>query len=333
MNNKNNHVKIRRIFLKILSGFAALFLLPAGTNAQVFPDQPVTLVVGFAPGGIVDITARRLGEQLSKQWGKPVIVENRPGANANLAASIVARSAPNGYTLLITLYDSLVIAKAGQLKLTYDPMEDLTPVALIGDVESLFLVKADSPYQSMEQFLTAAQAKQGKMTFGTIGVGSTFHLTMEQMNDQKKTGLLHVPYKGGTPMATDLVAGNIESAMASSLFSKNFIESGRLRALAVAGNRKSLVFPTLPTFSELGITAEVAYALGVFAPSKVPAPIITKINADFIKILNETAMKAKFSAEGVQVGTLNPAEFKQRIIKEVNAMQEVIVKNKVNLAE
>lgn len=331
MPSNKQHIT-RRDVLTSLAGTAAMAITNSAC-AQAFPSQPVTIMVGFAPGGIVDITARRIGERLGALWNKPVIVENRTGANGNLAASSVAHSTPNAHTLLITLYDSLVIAKAGNLKLTYDPIKDLTPVALIGDVESVFLVRSDSAYKTMSQFLEAAKAKEGKMSFGTIGVGSTFHLTMEQINEQTGAGMLHVPYKGGTPMVTDLLGGNIESAMASSLFSKSFVETGKLRVLAVAGSRRSSVFPSVPSFSELGLRAQVPYALGVFAPAGTPANLVAKLNADFIKVLNEPGMKARFTEEGVTVGTLSPQDFKQRILKEVAAIEQVVTRNRVNLSE
>ena len=322
----------RRSALASLAGAAAIVIIPSA-RAQAFPTQPVTILVGFAPGGIVDQSTRRIGERLSSLWGQPVVIENKAGANGNLAAGLAARSAPNGYTLFVTLYDSLVIAKAGNLKLTYDPMEDLIPVALIGDVESVFLVRSSSPYKTMPQFLAEAKAKGGKMSFGTIGVGSTFHLTMEQLNEQTSAGMLHVPYKGGTPMVTDLIGESIESAMASSLFSKPFVDSGKLRVLAVAGSRRSSVFPDVPSFSELGLRAQVPYALGIFAPAKTPANLVSKLNADFIKVLNEPAMKSRFIQEGVNVGTLSPSDFKQRILKEVVAIEQVVTRNRVNLIE
>jgi tripartite-type tricarboxylate transporter receptor subunit TctC len=236
--------------------------------------------------------------------------------------------------LFVTLYDSLVIAKAGNLKLTYDPMEDLIPVALIGDVESVFLVRSSSPYKTMPQFLAEAKAKGGKMSFGTIGVGSTFHLTMEQLNEQTSAGMLHVPYKGGAPAVTDTVAGHVDGIVMDIPPLMSMIKDGRLKALAVTSEKRVDFLPSIPTAQEFLPNFNVVNWLGIFAPAQTPAPIVAKINAAILTVIARTDVRQKLEAAAIIPSSMeSPATFQAFVNTEYSRWGEVLKQAKVELTD
>jgi tripartite-type tricarboxylate transporter receptor subunit TctC len=320
----------RRVLLSILAIAGCASVLPVHA-ADTWPTKAVTIMVPYQPGGIVDITSRRLGERLSALWGQPVVVDNRPGAGGNLAAGIVARAAPDGHTLLFTLYEGLVISSAGKLNLGFDPVEDLAPVALIGDVELWFLAPVKAPFNTMREFLDYARKNPGKINMGSIGVGSAHHLGLLQINAATGANIEHVPYKG-VSMVTDLVAGNIDVAFSSRLSTAGQVKENKLKILGVAGDRKSTLYPDAPTFAESGLSGVIVpYALGAFVSAKTPPALVSRINEDIRKVLQEPAVKDKFASEGVAIGTLNPADFKARIRKEYTLISDVITKNNVKL--
>lgn len=321
----------RRAFMKQLAAAAPLLMGVPARAADPFPSRPVTILCPYQAGGIVDITSRRLAERLSTLWGQPVIVDNRPGAGGNLAAGMVARGTPDGHTMLFTLYEGLVISKAGRLNLGFDTIEDLAPVALIGDVELWFLAPAKAPFNTMREFLEYARKNPGKINMGTIGIGSAHHLGLLQMNAVTGADIEHVPYKG-VSMVADLVAGNIDVAFSSRLSTAGQVKEGKLKILGVAGDRKSTLYPDAPTFAESGLAGVVVpYALGSFVSAKTPSDIVARLNEDIRKVLQEPAIKDKFASEGVTVGTLDPAAFKARVRKEVGIIGDVIAKNNVKL--
>lgn len=331
MKERARRITSRREFLKHAAGAVPLLLGFGAFAAGPFPTRTVTILCPYQPGGIVDTTSRRLAERLNAMWGVSVIVDNRPGAGGNLAAGIVARAAADGHTLLFTLYEGLVISGAGKLNLGFDPIEDLTPVALIGDVELWFLATPKAPYNNMREFLDYGKKNPGKINMGSIGIGSAHHLGLLQINAATGADIVHVPYKG-VSMVLDLVAGTIDVAFSSRLSTAGQVREGKLKILGVAGDRRSTLHPDIPTFAESGLTGVVVpYALGAFVSSKVPVDIVAKLNEDIGKVLQEPAIKDKFASEGVVVGGLSPRDFKTRVRKEVVIIEQVIAKNNVKL--
>jgi tripartite-type tricarboxylate transporter receptor subunit TctC len=327
MNERGNRACGRRDFLKQAACFLPLLAGVDALAAAPFPTRTVTIVCPYQPGGLTDVTSRRLADRLSALWGQPVIVDNRPGAGGNLGAGIVARAAPDGYTLLITSYEALMISSAAKLDLGFDPMADLAPVALIGDVELWFLAPAKAPYNNMREFVDYAKKHPGKVNMGTIGVGSAHHLGLLQINSVTGAAIEHVPYKG-VSMVQDLVAGNIDVAFSSRLSTAGMVSEGKLKVLGVVGNRRSSLYPDVPTFADSGLASVVVpYAQAVFASAKVPPDVIAKINEDVRKVLQEPTVKDKFASEGVVVGTLSPADFNARIRKELPVIEQVIATN------
>ena len=317
----------RRDFLKHAAGLAPLLLGVDALAAPAFPTKAVTIVCPYQAGGLTDTATRRLAERLSAIWGQPVVIDNRPGAGGNLGAGVVAHAAPDGYTQLVISYEGLIISSAAKLNLGFDPLNDLAPVAVIGDVELWFLAPAKAPYNNMREFLDYAKKNPGKINLGSLGVGSAHHLGLVQINTITGASVEHVPYKG-VSMLTDLIAGNIDVVFSSRLSTAGHVKEGKLKLLGVVGDRRSTLYPDVPTFAESGLSSVVVpYALGLFVPTKVPADIIAQINADVRKVLQEPAIKDKFASEGVVVGTLSPAEFNTRMRKEVGVIEQVVAKN------
>ncbi len=321
----------RREFLKQAAGLMPLLLGVDALAAVPFPTRTVTIVCPYQAGGLTDVSCRRLAERLSVIWGESVIVDNRPGAGGNLGAGMVARATPDGYMMLITSYEALIISSAAKLNLGFDPVGDLAPVALIGDVELWFLASAKAPYNNMREFLDYASKNPGKINMGSIGIGSAHHLGLVQINALTGAAVEHVPYKG-VSMLQDLVAGNIDVVFSSRLSTAGQVKEGKLKILGVVGNRRSTLYPDVPTFAESGLSGVVVpYALGAFVSAKVPADVVSKLNEDIRKALQEPAVKDKFASEGVVVGALTPVEFNARVRKEVGVIEQVIAKNNLKL--
>ena len=327
MQERANHTYGRRDFLRQAAGLTPLLLGVGAFAADPFPTKTVTIICPYQAGGLTDVTCRRLAERLSVIWGQPVIVDNRPGAGGNLGAGMVARAVPDGHTMLITSYEALIISSAAKLNLGFDPVGDLTPVALIGDVELWFLASAKAPYNNMREFLDYAKKNPGKINMGSIGIGSAHHLGLVQINSVTGAAVEHVPYRG-VSMLQDLVAGNIDVVFSSRLSTAGQVKEGKLKILGVVGDRRSTLYPDVPTFAESGLAGVVVpYALGAFVSAKVSPDIVAKLNEDIRKVLQEPAIKDKFASEGVVVGALSPVEFNTRVRKEVGIIEQVIAKN------
>lgn len=327
----------RRTLLKAAISSVALcpLLATAQTVAepQRFPERPVKLVCPFPAGGIVDISSRRVAEALGAAWATSIVVDNKGGAAGILGASMVAQSPPDGHTLMLTLYDTLVIASAAGRKLSFDPATDLVPIALIGDVDTVFLVPHGSPDGSLRAFMARAKANPLSVNFGSIGIGSSFHLALEQLKNASGANLGHVPFSGGTPMFTEMMGGRLDGVMSSLLFAMPYIKDGRFRALAVSGSARSPLLPNVPSMDEAGFPGiSVPYALGLFAARNTRQALVHSINRDTVRILNEPSMKARFAGEGVAVSSITPEQFATRFRQETAAIAKVIKQNKLDIA-
>jgi tripartite-type tricarboxylate transporter receptor subunit TctC len=322
-----NRTVDRREFLRRAAALTPLLLGFPALAASPFPGKVVTIICPYQPGGLTDVTSRRLAERLSTTWGQTVIVDNKPGAGGNLGAGLVARATPDGSTMLITSYEALMISSAAKLNLGFDPVGDLTPVALIGDVELWLLAPVKAPYNNMREFVDYGKKHPGKINMGTIGIGSAHHLGLLQINSITGAAVEHVPYKG-VSMVQDLVAGNIDVAFSSRLSTAGMVSDGKLKILGVVGSRRSTLYPDVPTFADSGLAdVVVPYAQAVFVSAKVPSDTVAKMNEDIRKVLQEPAVKDKFASEGVVVGTLTPAEFEARMRKEIVIIEQLIAKN------
>jgi tripartite-type tricarboxylate transporter receptor subunit TctC len=314
---------LRSAMALLIFGLALVAGSPA--HAQQYPARPVTLILSFPPGAVVDNVGRRLAASLSEMWKVPVIPENKGGAGGNVAASFLAKSPPDGYTLMLTVYDGLVIAKAAGLSLGFDAMNDLAPVALVGLSTTTFLVNANSPFKTFPDLIAYAKANPGKLNFGSNGVGGSYHLAIEQINAEAGTSIVHVPYKGGAPSMVDLLAERVDAILATTSLANPQLKAGKVRVIALGSAKRSELYPGIPTIAEASVPGfEVPLGLGVFAPAGTPAPLIARLNADIRKALLDPDMKQRLVVDGVEATQLTPEQFKARLTSEVTQLEKLI---------
>ncbi len=281
--------------MRILAAtFAALFAL---TALAQYPSRPIKLVVPIPPGGAPDISARVLGQRLAELVGQPVVVENRPGSNGNIAIDFVAKSAPDGYTLGLLADSMITINPHLYKKMQSNTLKDLVPVASVVSNQWVLSVNPSVPVRDFTEFIEYARKVDPPLAYASGGNGSIHQLAMEMLKRRAGINLIHVPYKGGAPAATATVAGEV-AAMFSGTSSAPQIKAGRLRALAVTGAKRSSVFPELPTIAEFYPGYEVTIWLGLFAAAGTPENVLAKLHADVNQALAESDVKIKLSAAG-----------------------------------
>ena len=286
---------------------AAICAAPA-VAADNYPNKPIRMLVGFAPGGGTDTTARPIAQKMSELMGQQVIVDNRPGAAGNIATEITARAPGDGYTILMATIASLAINPSLYGNLPFDPEKDLAPVIQAVDSTNILSLHPSVPANSVKELI--ALAKQKPLNFGSSGVGGTGHLAGELFNVMAGTQLSHVPYKGGGPAMIDLVAGNIQIVFATAASAVPQIKSGKIKGLAVTTMKRSGLMPELPTISEAGLKGfDANNWYGVVVPARTPKPIITRLNADIGKILAMPDIKQFLFGQGLDVAPGTPEAF------------------------
>lgn len=291
---------------------AALFVaawFPNAALAQAYPGKPVRIVVPFPPGGAVDTIARVVGQKLSDQIGQPVIVDNRPGASANIGAELVAKSAPDGYTLLMAA-NGLATNITLFPNLPFNGIRDFAPVARIGYAPLVVVVHPSFPAKSLKELMALAKAEPGKLTYASAGNGSSGHLAGELLKISAKIDVLHVPYKGGAPAIADLLGERISFMPINPIEVLSHIKSQRLRVLAVGSDKRVAFLPDVPTIGEAGVPGfEATVWWGLVAPAKTPKEIITKLNGETLKALSDAALKDKLTELGIVITPGTPEQF------------------------
>ena len=276
--------------------FFSLFLLSCAASlatADWSPSRPVKLVVPFAPGGQPDIVARALSEPLARALGQPVIVENRPGAGGNIAAEAVARSMPDGHTLLVGTNGPLAVSPALEQGLAYDVARDFAPVTLIGTSPNLIVVRSDSGIASLEQLVARARAEPGRLNFSSVGKASVSQLSMELLKSSASIDLVHVPYNGGAPAVTALLAGDVQVLSLNPTALIAHVQAGKLRVLAQTGAQRSALIADVPTVAELGYRGYQAPVwMAVMAPAATPREALARLGSELTRIIRDPAMKA-----------------------------------------
>lgn len=281
----------------------------AGAAAQSFPAKPVRILTGQSPGGATDLFARLFAQKLGEAWKQPVVVEPRPGAAGSIAAELTWKSAPDGYTMLLSTAGQVVL-NPHLTKLPYDPLKDLAPVAYLAGQPLLLVAHPSVPAKSVKELVALAKARAGKLNHGSGGTGSPAHLAMELFKSMTGTRMTHVPFKGVGPAVTALVAGEIDVSFASPSATQAFIRSGRLRALAISTPRRSPALPDVPTIAEAGVPGyQVTSWYGFFGPAGMPAEIVGKIHGDVMRVLAMTDTRARIAAEGGEPGNMTVAQF------------------------
>ncbi|HEX7218601.1 MAG TPA: tripartite tricarboxylate transporter substrate binding protein [Burkholderiales bacterium] len=306
--------------------FTALVLFASFlATAQPYPSKPVRFVAGYPPGGGVDNVARALGEKLSPRLGQQVVVENRPGAGGAIANDVVAKSAPDGYALLVGPIGTQAILQYSIPKRTYDFGRDLAAVSRIGYGTIIFVVPAASKAQSVKDFVAMAKASPGKLTFASSGTGALIHLTGELFKQAAGVDLVHVPYKGTTQILPDLLDGRIDMALDSAPAYLPHLKAGRVRAMAVAAPKRSALMPDLPTMAEAGVPGVVSqtdYAL--YAPAGTPREVIALLNREVNAVLQMDDFRARMAGLGIEVAGGTPESLQAEYADELAKWGKVI---------
>ena len=313
--------------MRIFTSSAAamcLALLSVVANAQQFPVKPVKIIVPFPAGGTVDFFARVLSSKLSDSLGQAVLVENRAGAGGNIAAEAVAKSAPDGYTLLMGS-ETVAINTSLYSKLAYDPVKDLAPITLVGTVPNILIVHPSMPVNTVKELITLAGKSPGKISFASTGQGTSSHLSAELFKLMANVDLLHVPYKGGPPAVADLIGGQVNMMFINMPTGLAHVKSGKARILAVSSSRRVPQLPDVPTVDQAGLKGyETAAWSGLYAPAGTPPEVIARLHAEVVKVLKMPSVREQLAGQGAEAGGNTPEEFGRFTRDEISKWAKII---------
>lgn len=306
----------------------ALGLGCASAFAQGYPTKPIRLVVPYPAGGPLDITARAIGQKLSEAWKQPVVVDNRAGAGGNIGADLVAKSAPDGYTLLMGAVATHAINPSLYSKIPYDPVKDFTPVALVAQVPNILVVNPAVPAKTVRELIDLAHAKPDYLNFGSGSTGSTGHLAGELFKTVAGVRMVHIPYKGSAPATADLLAGQVQLMFDNLASALPNVKAGRLRALAVTTLARSPFVPELPTIAESGLPGfDLTTWFGLMVPAGTPPEIVAKLNAEVVHALNSKDMRERLEKMGAEPPVNNTPEHFAAFIRSEAAKYAKVVKD------
>lgn len=315
---------------KTLALLALAALASAAHAAEQFPSRPIRVIVPYAPGGNVDISARIIATPLGEALGQTVVVDNRPGAGGNLGASMVAKATPDGHTLLVGSSGPLSVNPVIFKNLPYDSLKDFAPISTVQAVPLVMLASPKSGYASVADVVSAAKARPGKVTMASAGAGTTNHFAIELFAQMAGVKVLHVPYKGSGPALSELLGGQVETMVDQLAASIGYVKDGRLKVLAVSTPQRAAALPNVPTLDELGYKGyNAATLLGLLAPAGTPKPVVAKLNAAVRKTMDNPAVAERFRGLGANPGASSPEEFSTRIRDELRQWQELV--RKLNL--
>jgi tripartite-type tricarboxylate transporter receptor subunit TctC len=318
----------RRVLTALAAACALAAIAPA--QAQSWPTKPVRIVVPFPAGGTTDIVARSLGAELQKMWGQSVVIDNRPGAGGNIGADAVAKSAPDGYTVLMGTVGTHSInhslfAQNGQ-KMPFDPVKDFVPITLCAAVPNVMVINPKLPVNSVPEFIQYAKANPGKVNMASSGNGTSIHLTGELFKTVTGIYMVHLPYRGSAPALTDLIAGNVNVMFDNLPSALPHIKSGRLKALAVTSKSPSAALPGVPTIEQAANLKDFDASswFGLFAPAGTPRAIVDKIQGDVAKALSVPEVRERFVSQGAEPGGNTPDQFSAFIKGEIEKWARVV---------
>ena len=305
----NLHHTTRRTLLASLA-VAAAGALPLGALAQNFPTKPITIIVPFSAGGTTDILARIVGQGLTTELGQSVVVDNKPGAGGNIGGSLAAKAAADGYTLFMGTVGTHAINQSLYKKMPFDPVKDFAPLSRVATVPNLLVAHPSQPFKTVKEMIAYAKANPGKITFGSPGSGASPHVSGELFKSMTGTDLLHIPYKGSAPAMTDLLGGQTSVMFDNMPSAIQHVRSGKLRPIAVTTAKRSPELPDVPTIAEAGVPGyEATSWFGMFAPAGTPKPVLDKLHAALIKVLNQADVKKKIAEQGGDVVAEIPDQF------------------------
>ena len=310
---------------KILMLLTLAAMVTPVSAAEQFPTRPIRVIVPYAPGGNVDISARIIAPPLGEVLGQTVVVDNRPGAGGNLGASLVAKATPDGYTLLVGSSGPLSVNPVIFKNLPYDTLKDFAPISTVQAVPLVVLAGPKSNINSIADVITAAKARPGKLTIASAGAGTTNHFAIELFAHMANVKLLHVPYKGSGPALSELLGGQVETMIDQLAASIGYVRDGRLKVLAVTTQQRAAALPNVPTLEELGYKGyQAATLLGLLAPAGTPRPVVGKLNAAVRKIMDNNAVAERFRGLGANPGASSPEQFTTRIRDELEQWRTLV---------
>jgi len=288
---------------------AAAIVSPVAVHAQAYPVKPVRMIVPFVPGGNTDIIGRVFAPKMSEFLGQQLVVENRGGAGSTIGTELVARAAPDGYTILM-VSAAHTINPAMIKKLPYDSVKDFAPVSIIADVPTAFVVHPSLPAKNVKEFIAIARARPGEINYSTAGRGTVGHLAAELLSSMAKIRLVHVPYKGTGQSMVDLVAGHVQMQLSSMPAAIQHVRTGRLRMIAQTGKQRSAAAPEVPTMEQSGLPGfVVSSGFGMLAPAGTPRPIIDRIHSALVRALNDPAVKENLAKQGAEIVASTPEDY------------------------
>ena len=307
------------------SVIAASFVAALPARAQAWPTKPIKLVVPYAPGGTTDVIARMIAEHLGQRLGQNIIVDNKPGKGAMVGTALVAKAAPDGYTLLMSVISGLSISPTLYGGGDFDPMGDFIHVSLASRNPSVLVVNPGFPAKSFQEYVEYAKANPGKLAFATSGAGSSNHLLGARLEQVIGAALVHVPYRGAGPAMIDTIAGNVPSMFDSLPSAAPHIKAGKVRALAVSSEQRSPAFPDVPTMKEQGFPDLISYSwFGISVPARTPQPIVDRLASEMQAVLKEPAVVKRWEEIGAEGSTMTPAEFSRFVQAEINKWTPVV---------
>ena len=315
----------RRTFL--LTSTTACAHLAARAQPVVWPARPVRMIIGYPPGGSTDIAGRLLAERLGQRLGQQVVVENRAGAGGTVAAASVVRAEPDGYTLLLAASPEVSIAPITTKAMPYDPVKDLQPITLVGQVPFFLVVHPSVPARTLREFIAYARKNPGKLNYSSFGNNTSNHLAGELFKSLTGIHSVHIPYKGSGPSMVDLIGGQVQYSFDTPPAVMEHVRAGKLRALAVASRQRLPGLPDVPTFAEAGLPAFTGGTwFGLLAPSRTPRAVVERLNAEAVAVLNSPELSKAFSDKGIVASPQSPDEFARFVQSEVNKWKELAAK-------
>ncbi len=311
------------VFLLACAGWCGL--ATGGIAAETFPARPVRFIVPYPPGGITDILARVIAQNLTAKWGEQVIVDNRAGASGNIGAEIAARATPDGYTILFGNSSIHAINPSLFSKLAFDPIKDFEAVTLVANVTNALLVNPALPARTVQDIVAMAKAKPGQLTFASNSTGSSNHLAGELLKTTAGIDMVHVPYKSAVAASVDIIGGRVTMMFDNLPTAIPHVKAGRLRALATTGSNRSPSLPDAPTMVESGFPGFVLTPWwGVFAPARTPRDIVTKLNADIVAVLKANDVRESFAAQGADIVANSAADFARYVKAEMSRWGKIV---------
>ena len=300
---------MRKTIAMLIAAVMLPMAIPASAQAPTYPDKPIRIVVPFPVGGVADTFGREIGRRLTEAWGQPVVVDNRTGAGGNIGADIVAKSAPDGYTLVIGNIGTHAVNVSLLPVMPFDPIKDFTPIIHVLDAEGLLVVNPSIKATTVPELIALARAQPGTLSYGSAGVGTTSHLAGELFKAMTKVDIVHVPYKGNVPAITDLLGGQTSMIFATMPTVLPHVRAGKLRPLAVLGTARSPALPDVPTAAESVPGFEVSNWIGLFGPAGMPPVIVARLNAEVQKIMRSPEIQKRLETEGAKFIPMTPEQF------------------------